>query len=172
MGTTANVITIFNNTILIANAGDSLSVLFRNNKAVILNTEHKLSIKSETERVLNAGRKIINDRIDGKLNLSRALGDYQFKDKHLKPFEQAVSPIPEILSYPLDSHCEFLITACDGVWDCVDPQKLCEFISKELKENIKSISEIISNIEDMILSTTVNSPIGTDNMTCMIIQFK
>ena len=69
--------------------------------------------------------------------------------------------------------------ACDGIWDCVDEQRLCEEISRRLKKKEK-ISNIISDLMDNILAKENNSiftflklaPIGTDNMSCIVIQFK
>lgn len=46
--------------------------------------------------------------------------------------------------------------ACDGVWDCVDVQKLCEHISIKLKSKVK-VSTIISDLMDQIISKTNNS---------------
>lgn len=48
--------------------------------------------------------------------------------------------------------------ACDGVWDCVDVQKLCEHISIKLKSKTK-ISDIIAQLMDQIISKTNNSKI-------------
>ena len=171
MGTTANVVCIYNNNLIVANVGDSLAVLYQEGKVVILNTEHKVSIQGEEERVLHSGRKIINGRVDGKLNLTRAIGDLQFKDRKLRPYEQAITAYPEILTYKLDENSEFFVSGCDGIWDCVEPQKYCEYVSSEIKKGVK-ISQIIAYTQDMILSKTINSPIGTDNMTCMIVKFK
>ena len=171
MGSTANVVCLYENYLIIANVGDSISVIFSEGRAIELNTEHKTSTPGEYERIINAGLNVINNRVDGKLNLTRAIGDLKFKDSKLKSHEQAVTAYPEITTYELNNDCEFVVTACDGVWDCVEPQKLCEFISKSIKED-KILSDIISTIEDMILSKTNNSPIGTDNMTCIIMQFK
>lgn len=171
MGTTANVISVYGGYAVVANVGDSLAVLYDEGKAIILNTEHKVSIEGEKERILNSGFQIHNGRIDGRLNLTRAIGDLQFKDKKLRPYEQAVTAYPEILTYELTPTSEFLVIACDGIWDCVEPQKFCEFISAELKKQVK-ISDIIGNIQDMVLSKTINSPIGTDNMTCIVVQLK
>jgi len=171
MGTTANVVCMYENYLLVANVGDSMSVVYHEGKAIELNTEHKISTPGEHERVMKAGRQIFNGRIDGKLNLTRAIGDLQFKDRKLKLYEQAVTAYPEFNTFELNENSEFFVSACDGIWDCVEPQKLCEFISKELKSG-KKISSIIENIENLCLSKTNNSPIGTDNMTCVIFQFK
>ena len=70
---------------------------------------------------------------------------------------------------------------CDGIWDCVDKQQLCDKISLRLKENKnEKISKIIAEIMDDILADTNESkfyflklaPLGTDNMSCILIQFK
>jgi serine/threonine protein phosphatase PrpC len=46
--------------------------------------------------------------------------------------------------------------ACDGIWDCVDEQKLCEHISMKLKSKEK-ISNIIADLMDKVLAKTNNS---------------
>jgi len=75
MGTTANIALITNNYIYIANVGDSLAVMYKNGKAEKLNQEHKISLNSEISRIRNSGSKIINNRIEGRLNLTRAIGN-------------------------------------------------------------------------------------------------
>ena len=75
MGTTANLALITGNYIYIANVGDSLAVMYKNGKAEKLNQEHKISIQSEINRINNSGSKIINNRIEGRLNLTRAIGN-------------------------------------------------------------------------------------------------
>ena len=59
MGTTANIMLIKNGVIYIANAGDSLSVMYKNKKAYNLNREHQTIIESEKERVLKSGATIV-----------------------------------------------------------------------------------------------------------------
>ncbi|CAN0484209.1 unnamed protein product, partial [Hapterophycus canaliculatus] len=56
-------------------------------------------------------------RVDGDLAVSRALGDFQYKDDHLPVEECKVSPAPETRSVPRSPKDEFLIVACDGIWD-------------------------------------------------------
>lgn len=76
MGTTANILYIKNDYLYLANAGDSLAVIYKNGKAIKLNNEHKINLESEYKRVKNSGVKIINNRIEGRLNLTRAIGIY------------------------------------------------------------------------------------------------
>lgn len=76
MGTTANVIFIEGNYIYVANVGDSYSVMFKNKLAVKLNSEHKTCIPAEEQRINKAGLRVINSRVEGKLNLTRAIGKF------------------------------------------------------------------------------------------------
>jgi protein phosphatase len=165
MGTTANILLIKNNNLYLANVGDSFAVLFKNGVATKLNQEHKTTLPSEYTRINKSGSRIINNRIEGRLNLTRALGiisylllgDLNFKrNPNLKFYEQAVTAYPEITKMKITKDFEFIIMACDGVWDCVDIQKLCEHISLQLKENI-ILSSIISDLFDQIISKTNNS---------------
>ena len=179
MGTTANILMIINNSLYLANCGDSLSVMFKNGEAIKLNREHKTSLQSEKERIIKSGNVITNKRIAGKLNLTRAIGDLEFKKNYnLKYYEQSVISYPEITFIDNIYDIDFIIMACDGLWDCVDPQKLCENIYQKLlnfkKNNITdfNLSDIIGHIFDTILSKSNNTPIGTDNMSCIIILFE
>lgn len=74
MGTTANILFIKNNYIYLANVGDSMAVIFINGEAIKLNHEHKVTLLSESTRISKSGAKIINNRIEGRLNLTRAIG--------------------------------------------------------------------------------------------------
>ena len=59
---------------------------------------------------------------------------------------------------------EFIIMGCDGLWDCVEPQKLCENISRRLKAKNEKISDIIGDIFDTIISKSNNSKILLNNL--------
>ena len=96
-GCTANVIFFKNNNIYIANAGDSRSVLARNGNAEDLSIDHKPDDTKEKERIIAANGKVTNGRIEGNLNLSRCLGDLQYKkDPSLKPEQQMITSAPDI----------------------------------------------------------------------------
>ena len=75
MGTTAIIVYIRNKVLYIANVGDSRAVLYKGGKAIRLNQEHKPSLVSEQSRIKKSGFHLISNRIDGKLNLTRANGN-------------------------------------------------------------------------------------------------
>ena len=173
MGTTANIMLIKNGIIYIANVGDSLSVMYKNRKAYNLNREHQTIIESEKERVLKSGASIVGYRINGMLNLTRAIGDLKFKSNYnLKRHEQSVISLPEITIIDNIDDIDFIIMGCDGVWDCVKRQLFCDFVDREIRENPnKNLSEILKVIFDKCVSPVWGVILGTDNMSCIIIQF-
>ena len=173
MGTTANIMLIKNGIIYIANVGDSLSVMYKHKKAYNLNREHQTIIESEKERVIKSGAKIIGYRINGMLNLTRAIGDLKFKtNSNLKRHEQSVISLPEITKIEDTDGIDFIIMGCDGVWDCVKRQLVCEFVDRQIRENPdQKLSEILKVIFDRCVSPIWGVILGTDNMSCIIIQF-
>jgi serine/threonine protein phosphatase PrpC len=79
-GCTANVLMITNNLLICANAGDSRCVLGEGGRAVPMSTDHKPNLKKERDRIYRAGSTVnVEGRIDGNLNLSRAIGDIAHK---------------------------------------------------------------------------------------------
>lgn len=91
-----------------ANVGDARIVLCRNGKALRLSYDHKGSDENEGKRIAGAGGLILNNRVNGVLAVTRALGDAYMKDLvtgHPYTTETVIQP-------DLD---EFLILACDGV---------------------------------------------------------
>lgn len=91
-----------------ANVGDARIILCRNGKALRLSYDHKGSDENEGKRIANAGGLILNNRVNGVLAVTRALGDAYLKDLvtgHPYTTETVIQP---------DSD-EFIILACDGV---------------------------------------------------------
>lgn len=68
---------------VVANSGDSRSVLCRKGKTIQLSYDHKPDNASEYDRIYSAGAKIISGRVNGILNLSRGFGDFRFKNKDM-----------------------------------------------------------------------------------------
>ncbi len=133
-GATANVLLITKTDIYCANCGDSRSVLSKKGKAKELSIDHKPNLPNEKRRIERAGGYVDDNRVNGMLALSRAFGDFEYKrDKNLKPSEQIVSIIPDITVEKIAADCEFIVCACDGIWDCMDNQQCVTWFSKNLK---------------------------------------
>ena len=75
-----------NKTIYCANAGDSRAVISTGDKAIPLSEDHKPDNDEELRRIQAAKHFVEDSRVDGNLALSRAFGDFQYKDrKELEP---------------------------------------------------------------------------------------
>ena len=60
----------------VANAGDSRCVVCKGDKAIDMSIDHKPEDEIEMDRISKAGGKVTADgRVNGGLNLSRALGE-------------------------------------------------------------------------------------------------
>lgn len=79
-GCTAVVALLRGNELYVANAGDSRCVVSRNGTAVEMSFDHKPEDTIELNRIRAAGGRVTNDgRVNGGLNLSRAIGDHAYK---------------------------------------------------------------------------------------------
>jgi serine/threonine protein phosphatase PrpC len=77
-GTTAVVALIRGKQLIVANAGDSRCVVSEAGKALDMSYDHKPEDEVELARIKNAGGKVTMDgRVNGGLNLSRAIGKGQ-----------------------------------------------------------------------------------------------
>ncbi|VAI44476.1 unnamed protein product [Triticum turgidum subsp. durum] len=115
-GSTACVALVRNNQLVVANAGDSRCVISRAGQAYNLSRDHKPELVAERERILKAGGFIRMGRINGSLNLARAIGDMEFKqNKFLPPEKQIVTSNPDINVVELCNEDDFLVLACDGI---------------------------------------------------------
>jgi len=103
-------------------------------------------------------------RVDGDLALSRAIGDFRFKHKHLKPEEQAVSCIPDVRWTQRRRHeDEFIVMACDGVWDVMSSGEVCRIISSFLpavRQGRMRASALAAHVVDLCWQRG-----SSDNMT-------
>ena len=169
-GCTANVLLLIGTTLLCANAGDSRAVMCRGGVVVPLSEDHKPMNPIEKARVEKAGGFVLNGRVNGILSLSRALGDYSLKQAEIAPELQAVTALPDVLAIQLVIEDEFVIQACDGIWDCVTNAQAVALVRNELNEHGDAALACERLIERCL--ALVPSKFGTDNMTVIIINFK
>ncbi|XP_062193428.1 probable protein phosphatase 2C 70 [Phragmites australis] len=170
-GSTACVAVIRNDQIIVANAGDSRCVISQKGQAYNLSTDHKPDLEGEKERILSAGGFVVAGRVNGSLNLSRAMGDMELKQNEFLPAErQIVTAEPELKTVKLSEDDEFLVLACDGIWDCMSSQEVVDFVHKHIN-NEDRLSTVCEKLLDRCLAPTSGGE-GCDNMTAIIVQFK
>ncbi|AET40049.1 type 2C protein phosphatase PTC1 Ecym_5287 [Eremothecium cymbalariae DBVPG len=136
-----------------ANVGDTRIILFRNGRSVRLTYDHKASDIIEMQRVEQAGGLIMKSRVNGMLAVTRSLGD--------KFFDSLVVGNPFTTSVEITTSDQFLIIACDGLWDVVDDQEACEMI-----KDVEDANEAARLLVRYALENGT-----TDNVTVMVVFF-
>lgn len=150
-GTTAVCAFISPKMIYIANCGDSRAVLCRSGEAFLTTIDHRPRLTKEHIRIVKAGLEVENGRVAGRLAVSRALGDYSYKNiEGLNACEQPVSPEPEIFEIERDASDEFLILASDGIWNVMNDDDICRYVRSRLLLT-NQLEEVASQVLDTCL---------------------
>lgn len=172
-GCTANVVLMKDKKIYIANAGDSRSLLYTKGKVTRLSEDHKPENDVEKTRIANAGGFIIDGRVNGNLNLSRAIGDLEYKkNPKLKPEEQLISAMPDVKVIPMEvSDDTFILMGCDGVWEILSDEEICRFVKDRIQTE-KTLSTVVGELLDKCLAPDTTQGVGCDNMSAVLIKFK
>jgi len=169
-GCTASVGIITKDTIYVGNAGDSRSVLGVKGRAKPLSFDHKPQNEGERARICAAGGFVDFGRVNGNLALSRAIGDFEFKKStELPPEQQIVTAYPDVTTHIMTDDDEFLVIACDGIWDCQSSQAVVEFVRRGIAAK-QPLHKICENMMDNCLATSSETGgVGCDNMTMIVI---
>lgn len=174
-GCTANVVLIKGETLYIANAGDSRSVLATKGVGIELSLDHKPENEKEIARITKAGGYVTNGRVMGNLNLSRALGDLQYKrTPGIKQEDQMITAMPDIVKQKLGADYDFIVMGCDGVYDTLTNQQIVTYFYNGFKAKPEAkLKDLVESFVDSLISANVmqNEGRGCDNMTCIVIKF-
>jgi serine/threonine protein phosphatase PrpC len=167
-GSTICVVVVTPTHIICANAGDSRAILKRGRRILPLSFDHKPSNLPESERIFAAGGYVKMKRVDGDLAVSRGLGDFSFKSQpDLATKKQKVICSPDFIVYPRDEkNDEFMVLACDGVWDVASNEQCGSMVQTILNEGENNIGSVCEEVLDMCLEKN-----SRDNMTIVTVFF-
>lgn len=143
----------FRRVLYTANVGDARAVLSRSGKAVRLTYDHKGSDKKEVRRIQEAGGFVLNNRVNGVLAVTRSLGDSAMKEY--------VVGQPYTSTMDLTDTDEFLIIACDGLWDVIEDQPAVELI-KDCPTAQVAAETLVRHALDNF---------SHDNVTALVVKF-
>ena len=135
-GSTGLAACVIGGKLYIANAGDCRAVLSRKGKAIELSQDQKPSSQGELERIKKAGGFVEDGYVNGLLGVSRAFGDWHIEG--LKGRGGKAGPVtvdPEIEKTRLTEDDEFLILACDGLWDVFSSQNAIDMARTSLRQH-------------------------------------
>jgi protein phosphatase PTC1 len=136
-----------------ANAGDARAVLCRDGKALRVTCDHKPSLESERQRLVECGAFVARNRVNAVLAVSRALGDHALK--------KFVISEPNFWEGELGPTDSFLLIACDGLWDVVQDQEAIDLVTNNV-----SAKEMADTLVNEALKKG-----STDNISVMAVRF-
>jgi len=133
-GSTSVMTLISKEYVVCANTGDSRAVLCRGGQAVALSHDHKPYNTGEKERIEAAGSHVKFNRVNGDLAVSRALGDFVYKRcETVADADQAVTAFPDVIVEKRQAASdEVIVLACDGIWDVMSSQEVCDKVKEML----------------------------------------
>jgi serine/threonine protein phosphatase PrpC len=162
-GSTGLAIIVNQQRIIVANTGDCRALMNRAGKCIQLSRDHRPTDPEEMKRIEESGGKVIGGRLQGELALSRAFGDYRFKiDSPLLTCD------PEIREFSLTADVEYIVVACDGLYETFENNEVIEFINHQLSNYpSKTMNEIAKALTEEALDRGSH-----DNITVIIIKFE
>ncbi|XP_075051172.1 protein phosphatase 1E [Mixophyes fleayi] len=158
-GTTGVVTFIRGNMLHVAWLGDSQVMLVRKGQAVELMKPHKPDREDEKHRIEALGGCVVwfgAWRVNGSLSVSRAIGDAEHK-----PYICGDADSDSIV---LDGSEDYLILACDGFYDTMNPDEAVKVVSDHLKENNGDSSMVAHK-----LVASARDAGSSDNITVIVV---
>lgn len=159
-GSTAVATLITGDKLTVGWLGDSQAYLIRKGKSVQLVVPHKPEQKSEEERIKAAGGMVLwlgAWRVNGNLSVSRAIGDVSDK--------KFVIGDADVESWDLDGSEDYLVVACDGIWDVMTGDEIVECVDDHFNRGGEK-----SKTAEVIVNVSKSKGSG-DNMTCIVMFF-
>jgi len=157
-GSTALCVVLDGSELVVANCGDSRAFLYQGGQTIVLTRDHVPTDNEERARIIKAGGSVLGGRLQGKLGVSRAFGNYEFKESHY------LSSEPEINQITLTPEAEFLVLGCDGLYEQFSNEEIVKFIKNGLTTH--SLEEVI---QELVVEAIDRG--AEDNITIMVVKF-
>lgn len=141
----------------VANCGDARVVISKKDgTAERLTYDHKASDEGEVKRIKAKNGFVAYNRVNGVLSVTRSFGDHAMKDWVIsEPYHSFVDLT--------ENEYDYLILACDGVWDVISDQECVNLIH----ENANTMN--CQQLAEFILKRSLSLG-STDNISIIIIK--
>ena len=163
-------------------------------QVINLSEDHRPDLPREKERIEKAGLKVKYEtytdesKSDGdesktisiakvqlsemnQMGTSRTFGDFEYKNTEDEDLEAAVICTPEVvLKERALGNDEFLVLACDGIWDVSTSEKVGELVRSKhsagapLSDNAESLLQACYHSDDNLSVILVQFDVRTDEV--------
>ncbi|XP_032890133.1 protein phosphatase 1K, mitochondrial-like [Amblyraja radiata] len=159
-GTTATVALLKEESLTVANVGDSQAILCHEGKADQLTHDHTPRRRDERKRIKECGGFIDwncagSPYVNGRLAMTRSIGDVD-----LKPYGVTAQPEVKTVELQRTKDC-FLVLTTDGVSAIMDAQEVCDIVKK-----CQDPSEAATVVNEQALQYGTH-----DNVTTIVVPF-
>eukprot|EP00397_Hematodinium_sp_SG-2012_P018797 GEMP01019274.1.p1 GENE.GEMP01019274.1~~GEMP01019274.1.p1 ORF type:complete len:402 (+),score=49.94 GEMP01019274.1:92-1297(+) len=150
--------------IILANAGDSRSIVIHQDATFIATEDHKPDNPGEMERIKKAGGFVSKEsfgpsRVDSNLAVSRAFGDFDYKDISANQEDHKISCVPDVIRTTAKDG-DFVLLCCDGIFDVMSNEECVSFV---LNHNTADLGLLCSKLLKLVLDKG-----SRDNCSAMI----
>jgi len=164
-GSCACVALLSGKTLYLANLGDCRALLCTHTAIRELTTDHRPTVHDgEKERLEKLGVEVTSDGyINSQLGVSRAFGDLSWESDSKCDFLMAS---PEVSRHELEVGTEFLLLACDGIFEKMTPKDAVQTVRRNLrttKDPVQAAQKLVAYADKL------NSP---DNLTALVVLFQ
>lgn len=189
-GSTATTVLILGRRIYSCNVGDSRTIISREQSLLLCSSDHKPAREDEARRIREAGGFIFQNRVMGELAVSRAFGDRELKKSMqeimapeeleqmnlrdskseaeeglVKDYSQPlVISRPEFIVSELTDKDDFILLACDGLFDVFPNSEVVHFVLEEMKQHHDS-QRACENLS----YTAIHQRIAHDNVSIVLL---
>jgi len=161
-GSTALCVALDCSDLIIANCGDCRAILSQAGQTIALTRDHRPTDQAEQQRIVNQGGTIIGGRLQGQLAVSRAFGNYEFKESLI------LSSEPEIHHLSLNVDVEYLVVGSDGLYDHFTNEEVISFIKNGLMNNNNANLETV--VKELVEEAIDRG--SDDNITILVVKFE
>ena len=135
-GTTVMAAAVLEMRLFVAHVGDCRAILCRNGRAMDLSTDHRPTTPSERQRIESAGGYIDSEGyLNGELQVSRAIGDFQYTKLKNEDGSGFLIAEPDLLEQKIETSDEFVVLTSDGALDVMTPGQIIRIARKSLVEH-------------------------------------
>jgi serine/threonine protein phosphatase PrpC len=168
MGSTATLVIITPLQFYFCNCGDSRAILVSDGMITFRTKDHTPEVASERKRVEESGGRVQDNRVDGLLAVTRALGDFHFKaDRGSHRHDQKVISKPDVSVIPRNHRTnEYVVLASDGLWGTITDEEVQAIVSARLAQGMS-----VGLVCDELIRMSIKRG-SLDNIAVLILRFE